>query len=42
MFTKKNEKNEKKYGCIICDFKSFKKTDYDRHLLTSKHKKYVY
>ena len=42
MFTKKNEKNEKnekKYICIKCHFKTFKKTDYDRHLLTSKHKK---
>ena len=36
--SKKNEKNEKKYCCIICHFNTCKKTDYQRHILTDKHK----
>jgi len=30
-----------KFNCTICDFKSSKKTDYDRHLSTQKHKNNV-
>ena len=37
MLTEKNEKNEKKYECKICDYITFKKTDFNRHLLTAKH-----
>jgi len=33
----KTKKNEKKYLCQKCNFKSCKKTDYARHLLTAKH-----
>jgi len=36
--TKKNEKNDTNYFCIFCDFNTCKKTDYDRHALTMKHK----
>lgn len=32
------KKNEKKYVCEVCDFSTFKKTDYNRHILTIKHK----
>ena len=39
MDSKKNEKNEKFYVCINCDFNTCKKTDYKRHLSTDKHKK---
>jgi hypothetical protein len=35
--SEKNEKNEKKYDCINCDYKTYKKTDYTRHLSTVKH-----
>jgi hypothetical protein len=35
-FTKKNDI---KYYCKICDFKTCKKTDYTRHILTDKHSK---
>ena len=37
MTTEKTKKNEIKYFCEMCNFISFKKTDYNRHLLTSKH-----
>ena len=30
---------EKKYNCKSCNFYTSKKTDYDRHLKTLKHKK---
>ena len=36
-----DKKNDKKYICEICNFKSSKKTDYNRHILTAKHKKLV-
>ena len=36
-FTKKNKQ---KYCCEKCNFVTFKKTDYDRHLLTLKHNSY--
>ena len=44
MFTENTPKNAVYaiYACCInCNFKCFKKSDYDRHLLTSKHKKYT-
>jgi len=39
MTTEKTNKNEKKYICDLCNYISYKKTDYNRHLLTSKHLK---
>ena len=36
---KKGEKGQTDYYCEICDFKCCKKGDYNRHVLTSKHKK---
>ncbi len=39
--TIKNEITKKKYSCEVCDFITFKKTDYERHLLTDKHKKRI-
>jgi len=38
MATKKTKKNEKIYECNFCYFNTCKKTDYNRHLLTDKHK----
>lgn len=35
---KKTPKNAKFFSCEICDFKCCKQSDYDRHLLTAKHK----
>tara|TARA_B100000282_G_C31681453_1_gene466935 strand:+ start:175 stop:1134 length:960 start_codon:yes stop_codon:yes gene_type:complete len=35
--TEKVQKNEKKYICELCDFRSCRKSHYDRHLLTAKH-----
>ena len=34
---KKNAKKRKNYFCEICDFNTFNKTDYEKHLLTIKH-----
>ena len=31
-------KNKTQFNCIICDFNCFKQSNYDKHLLTSKHK----
>ena len=39
MITEKPEKTEKKYGCEVCNYFTSNKTDYERHLLTDKHKK---
>ena len=39
--TIKNEITKKKYCCETCDFTTLKKTDYERHLLTDKHKKRI-
>ena len=43
MATKKTKKNEnfnnEKYICHLCDYNTSKKTDFNRHLLTAKHKK---
>jgi hypothetical protein len=38
MSTEKNEKNENTMYCETCDFKCSYKSDYNRHLLTAKHK----
>ena len=32
-------KSSEKFSCIICDYKSSRKSQYERHLLTDKHKK---
>ena len=37
MTTEKTKKNEINYFCKKCNYMSFKKTDFNRHLLTSKH-----
>ena len=36
--TKKTKKNSVNYFCKMCDFNTCKKQDYERHLLTMKHK----
>jgi hypothetical protein len=38
MLTKKRENNSDKYECRICDYFTCRKYDYERHLLTEKHK----
>lgn len=38
MVTKKEPKNAQKYLCIECNFSCSKKSNYDAHLLTAKHK----
>lgn len=38
MLTEKNEKNYLNYFCKFCNFSTCKKTDYNRHILTVKHK----
>ena len=38
MATQKTKKNECNYNCSFCHFNTCKKTDYNRHLLTDKHK----
>ena len=38
MPNEKTQKNAKKYCCEKCLFVSSNKTDYNRHLLTAKHK----
>ena len=38
MLTEKNEKNDLNYFCKFCNFSTCKKTDYNRHILTVKHK----
>jgi hypothetical protein len=40
MLTKKEEKNAEVYDCILCDFKSSKKSNYLIHISTAKHKKH--
>ena len=38
--TSKNEQNEEEeFFCEKCDYKCFKKYNYDRHVLTDKHTK---
>ena len=41
MTTENPQKNAKKYCCENCDYNTFKKNDYSRHLLTTKHKNNV-
>ena len=41
MATEKTKKNEQKYSCNYCYFTTCKKTDFNRHLLTIKHKNNV-
>ena len=38
MITQKPKKTQKTYSCINCDFNSCNKKDYNRHLITDKHK----
>ena len=37
MFTEKSQKTKPKYVCESCDYITYKKTDYSKHLLTHKH-----
>ena len=39
MITENTQKNSLNFECINCNFKSCKKNDYKRHLLTEKHKR---
>ncbi len=39
MTNKKTPKNAEKFSCKICNFECFKQSDFDRHLLTAKHKR---
>ena len=39
MITENTPKNSPKFLCKYCDFKCFKQNDYNRHLLTDKHKR---
>ena len=39
MITENTQKNSLNFECINCNFKSCKKNDYKRHLLTDKHKR---
>ena len=41
MSTESTLKNENKYSCETCDYFTSKKTDYNRHILTDKHKRNV-
>ena len=41
MSTDFTSKNIEKLDCELCDFKCCKKGDYNRHVLTSKHKKHI-
>jgi hypothetical protein len=38
MLTNFTQKNSKKFECVDCDFKCCNKNDYNRHILTRKHK----
>ena len=38
MLTKKREESVNKFICKNCDFSTCRKSDYERHLLTEKHK----
>jgi hypothetical protein len=37
MFTEKSPKSQQDFYCEKCDYKSCKKSDYDKHILTRKH-----
>ena len=39
MITENTPKNSPKFLCKYCDFKCFNQNDYNRHLLTDKHKR---
>ena len=39
MLTKKVPKNAEKYICENCNFECSKKSNYDKHILTAKHKR---
>ena len=41
MTDKTESKNAEKYICCICDFKCCKKSNFDKHILTLKHKNTV-
>ena len=38
MMTKKSQKSTPKFICELCDYNTSKKSDYDKHLMTLKHK----
>ena len=38
MMTEKEQKNAEGFVCKYCDFTCFKKSNFDKHLLTRKHK----
>ena len=37
--TKKSQEKQKFFLCVICDYKCYNKKDYNKHLITAKHKK---
>ena len=37
MITEKSQKLAKKYNCEICHYICYKKSDYNKHLITTKH-----
>jgi len=37
--TKSSQINTKKFYCIFCDYETIKKSNFDKHILTAKHKK---
>jgi hypothetical protein len=39
MTNRKMPKNAEIYSCIFCNFKCFKQSNYDKHLMTAKHKR---
>jgi hypothetical protein len=39
MTNKKMPKNAEKFSCKICNFECFKQSNYDKHILTAKHKR---
>ena len=39
MITEKMPKNAKNYDCELCNFKCYKKSNFNTHLLTLKHKR---
>jgi hypothetical protein len=41
MTTQKTKKTENIYNCNLCDYNTSKRTDYNRHILTQKHKNNV-
>ena len=41
MDNKKYEKSTEKFNCMFCDYTTRRQSHYQRHLLTSKHKKII-